>query len=217
MVLTEFHTMILGAVLHIYTDHLNITTNNTTPDHIIQWLIYDELFNPYIHFIPFHSWQRQCHFPITFSDQWPWRIWSSKNKQVFVLKDSIFKGMDFAGDPLLMECFLHLPPITVSDTNPTDYQWVFTELNKTDKLVKQRQKFPDRYFNKAKKLFVMPPLATMEILINQIHDLSPTALFPHHAWRLWLLPHACYAASQILPPASLHAHWMICMWQISTC
>ncbi len=44
--------MILGAVLHIYTDHLNITTNNTTPDHIIQWLIYDELFNPYIHFIP---------------------------------------------------------------------------------------------------------------------------------------------------------------------
>ncbi len=38
MILTEFHTMVLEAILHIYTNHLNITTKNTTPDHIIQWL-----------------------------------------------------------------------------------------------------------------------------------------------------------------------------------
>ncbi len=38
MVLTQFCIMLLGAVLHIYTDHPNITTNNTTPDCIICWL-----------------------------------------------------------------------------------------------------------------------------------------------------------------------------------
>ncbi len=38
MVLTEFCTMLLGAVLHIHNDHLNITTDNTTPDCIICWL-----------------------------------------------------------------------------------------------------------------------------------------------------------------------------------
>ncbi len=38
MVLTEFRVMLLGALLHIHTDHLNITTNNTTPDHVICWL-----------------------------------------------------------------------------------------------------------------------------------------------------------------------------------
>ncbi len=44
--------MLLGAVLHIHTGHLNITTNNTTPDCVIWWLNYAEQFNPYIHFIP---------------------------------------------------------------------------------------------------------------------------------------------------------------------
>ncbi len=52
MVLTEFCAMLLGAVLHIHTDHLNITTNNTMPDCIIQWLNYIKQFNPYIQFIP---------------------------------------------------------------------------------------------------------------------------------------------------------------------
>ncbi len=52
MVLTKFCTMLLGAVLHVHTDHLNITTNNTTPDCVIHWFNYIEQFNPYIHFIP---------------------------------------------------------------------------------------------------------------------------------------------------------------------
>ncbi len=52
MVLTKFCTMLLKAVLHIHTYHLNITTNNTTPDCIICWLNYVKHFDPYIHFIP---------------------------------------------------------------------------------------------------------------------------------------------------------------------
>ncbi len=71
-----------------------------------------------------------------------------KDKQVFVLKGSISKGMDFSDNPLLIECFLHLPPLEVQDTNPTDYQWIFTKQNKTDKLVKQHHQFLGRYFNK---------------------------------------------------------------------
>ncbi len=44
--------MFLGAVLHIHLNHLNITTNNTTPNNVICWLNYVEQFNSYIHFIP---------------------------------------------------------------------------------------------------------------------------------------------------------------------
>ncbi len=43
--------MLFGAVLHINSNHLNITTNNTTPDCVISWINYVEQFNPYIHFI----------------------------------------------------------------------------------------------------------------------------------------------------------------------
>ncbi len=40
MVLTEFCTMLLSVMLHIHTDHLNNTTNNTTLDCIVHWLNY---------------------------------------------------------------------------------------------------------------------------------------------------------------------------------
>ncbi len=52
MILSKFCTMLLIAVLCIHTDHLNITTNNTTHDHVICWLNYIKQFNPYIHFVP---------------------------------------------------------------------------------------------------------------------------------------------------------------------
>ncbi len=57
--------------------------------------------------------------------------------------------MDIANDPLLIECYLHLPPLAVQDTNPTDYQWIFDKQNDTDKLITCKQKFSDRYFNEV--------------------------------------------------------------------
>ncbi len=74
---------------------------------------------------------------------------ASKNLfQMFVFKNFVSKGMDSSDDLLLIECFLHLPLFPVQDTNPTDYQWMFTKQNQIDKLVKQKRKFPHRYFNK---------------------------------------------------------------------
>ncbi len=35
MILVEFFSMLLAGIPHIHTDHVNITTNNTIPDHII--------------------------------------------------------------------------------------------------------------------------------------------------------------------------------------
>ncbi len=56
--------------------------------------------------------------------------------------------MDFAGDPLLAECFIHLPPLPICDTNPKDNQWIFTKQSETNKLLKYKHKFPDQYFFK---------------------------------------------------------------------
>lgn len=50
--LAEFHTMLLGAELQININHVNITTNNNTPECVICWLSYIEQYNKYIHFIP---------------------------------------------------------------------------------------------------------------------------------------------------------------------
>ncbi len=129
MVLTKFCTMLLGAILHIHTDHHNITTNNTTPDHIICWLNHFKQFNPYNHFIP--GKDNVVANTLSWLDRLEESV-HSKDKQVFVLKDSVSKGMDFANDPLLIECFLHLPPLAVQDTNATNYQWIFDKQRSTN-------------------------------------------------------------------------------------
>ncbi len=111
--------MILGAVLHIHTKHLNITTNNTIPDCVIWLLNYIDQFNPYIHFIlGKDNVIADMLSQLNHLD----KSVLNKNKQVFVLKDSIFKEMNFANDPHLIECFIHLPPLPV----PTNHHWIFT-------------------------------------------------------------------------------------------
>ncbi len=140
----------------------------------------------------------------------------SKEKQVFILKDSISKGMDFTNDLLLIKCFLHLPPLAVQDTNSNDYQWIFTKPNKTDKLIKQKLKFPDRYFNKI--------LDDKEIICYAVpgdnhntqwkFSLMDSIFWPTIHWFHVILGHtgSCFmlhvwfTAGQKSPPASLHAH-----------
>ncbi len=132
MVLTKFCTMLLGAVLHIHTNHLSITTNNTTPDCVICWLNYVKQFNSYIHFIP--DKDNIISNTLSLLDCLEESV-HSKDKQVFVLKNTLSTEMDFANDLLLIECFLHLLPLAVQDTNSTDYQWIFDKQNKTNELV----------------------------------------------------------------------------------
>ncbi len=96
--------MLLGAVLHIHTDHLNITTNNKTPYHIICWLNYVKQFNPYIHFIPGKD--------NNVADTLSWfdcleELVLSKDKQAFILKDPVSKGMDILFS-LNVFCICHL-------------------------------------------------------------------------------------------------------------
>ncbi len=143
MVLTEFHTILLGAESHVHTDHLKITTNFITLDCVIFWRNCIEKFNTCIHFISGKG--------NTIADTISWldhieESVLSEGEQVFVLNDSISKRGDIAGDLLLVECFLHLLPIPIWDTNPMNYQRI---TKNTDELRKHQQKFPNRYINKV--------------------------------------------------------------------
>ncbi len=68
---------------------------------------------------PLHTlypWQRDIANTLSWLDCLEESI-LSKDKQVFVLKDSISKGMDFANDPLPIKHFLHLPTLALQETN----------------------------------------------------------------------------------------------------
>ncbi len=82
-------------------------TTNTTHDHVICWLNYVEQFIPGKDIAITGMLSRLNSLD---------KSVLVKGEQVFVLIDSILKGMDFADDPFLIECFLNLPPLPVQDT-----------------------------------------------------------------------------------------------------
>ncbi len=191
MILTDSCTMLLGAVLHIHTDHLNITTNNTTTDHTICKLNYVEHFNLYIHFIPGRdnvianmlSWL-DCleEYLLTKDKQVLFsKIWFQMEWTLPLFYFSL--NISYIYHPF--HCVIQIQ-LTINGYLPNR-----TKLTNLSDNNKNFQTDISTKYLMTKKLFIMPPLVTI---------MAHNGNFP---FSNSTTPHACYAAIQVSPPASL--------------
>ena len=51
MVLQEYHSMLLGAKIEVYTDHHNLTYTNFNTQHVLRWRNYIEEYSPDMYYL----------------------------------------------------------------------------------------------------------------------------------------------------------------------
>jgi transposase InsO family protein len=122
MTLREFHTMLYGAVLTVFTDHKNLTFQNLNSQRVVRWRNYLEEYNPTFKYIKgpdnviADAFSRVPVKESAGGDEVkairpsP----STKNAESFSIE---------IDDSELLDCFLNHPPIE-QIRFPLDYEWI---------------------------------------------------------------------------------------------
>jgi len=122
--LREFRSMLLGAELHVYTDHRNLTHNHLNTQRVLRWRLYLEDFHPTFHYV-----RGSDNLLADALSRIPQRDSSSvrDNHLSSIEKDeSIAHAYSIiCDDESLLECFLHHPFLGDELTFPLDYNVIY--------------------------------------------------------------------------------------------
>jgi hypothetical protein len=138
MTLQEFQTMLLGAEIHVYTDHKNITCSNLTSQRVLRWRLYLEDFAPTIHYIEGKkNILADAISRLPFDDNTT-EIIGPKSTTV----DEAF-SLEF-DDPELFDCLIHYPTYQLNLPYPLDFQTILKQ-QKQDEQLRQLYQHDARY------------------------------------------------------------------------
>ena len=151
--LRTYRTMLLGAELHIHTDHRNLTFKSATSQRMLRWRVFIEEFGPILHFIP--GEQNTCadYFSrIGMSDS----ILEEKSgpKECLCPEDSYYQDLinddlDLATclyfHPLIEECMIN---VEVDSNFPFNFQVLQQEQLQDHDLAARRRSNPTEYVNR---------------------------------------------------------------------
>jgi hypothetical protein len=141
--LRKFRTTLLGATLHIYTDHYNLTFDGLTTERVIHWHLFVEDFAPTFHWV--HGALNpiadciSC-LPLPEEQDVP-----GPNSPVHMsLENDLFFSL-VLDDPVQLKCLLNNPIAPEPMINPINYAHVQQAQQNQAALWNLPQVHPDRY------------------------------------------------------------------------
>jgi len=155
--LKEFRGMLLGANIHVFTDHKNLTFDTLKMQCLLHWYNKVEKFSPTLHYIGgphniLYDNLSRLHRLVT-----PAQIAEGKSlidpAVVSDDKDELyFLEQEYAGlndDEIwqTLVCYLNLPEMPHPDDNLLNYADIRDQQQQDDKLLALQEKYPDNYIN----------------------------------------------------------------------
>jgi hypothetical protein len=163
MTLRECWSMLLGAELHIHTDHKNILNIGDSSQHRLQWISYVYEYGPELHYVEGSanivadtfsrlSWKDTLASPAVGKKQ-PAEHSINEDDVNETPLDNYFSWVD---NREMVECFKCLPDEEcylnllddMVDTNPLDLENIKEQQDADDALLQHATKYADRYTRK---------------------------------------------------------------------
>jgi hypothetical protein len=156
--LKKFQSMLLGADIHTFTDHKNLTFNTLKMQRVLCWRTKIEEFSPMLHYIegPHNILANnlsRLHCLVTPAQiaerkklVEPVDVFNEEEDKVYLF-DQEYSGLYDEDVWECIECYLNLPDTPHPDENPLNYAHI-CELQQQDKqLLALQVKYPDNYVN----------------------------------------------------------------------
>ncbi|KAL7503526.1 hypothetical protein ACHAXN_001305 [Cyclotella atomus] len=158
--LEEFRGMLLGAEIHVHTDHKNLTFNKMIKtQRVLRWRTKIEEFSPFIHYIQGEkniladnlSRLARLDTPATLAEGkklvGPAEVTDDKTEDE---DEAFFLEQEFSGlydDSIweCIECYLNLPETDHPENNPLSYAYIREKQQADQNLLALVTKFPNNY------------------------------------------------------------------------
>ncbi len=156
--LKEFWGMLLGANIHVFTDHKNLTFNTLKMQCVLHWHTKYEEFLPMLHHIEgprniLTDNLSRLHCLVTLAQiaegkklVEPAEVSIEEEEEAYFL-DQEYSGLYDENVWECIGCYLILPDTPHSDENPLNYAHIHELQQQDEKLLALQVKYPDNYVN----------------------------------------------------------------------